>query len=612
MVDISQIQGPGGFRVAAQGALERLELSRALTNLTQGSQINATVLQANTNGIALLKTNLGEFAVLARSNLAKGDNLNIQVLINNIPNGGVNFQARIISVNGAAPVPASLNNQTQVRETTSPFEGDQVQALTTGLSTRNIDVNKGNNPNLAFEHVGFDIIKAVNPKAIQHNISPDVKNVVPPGAAIVSLKQDQTINAVLISTTSETGKFIPQLQADPGLLPKPNNAHPSDILELKIISANIAPESEPKEAGKIKSQQSIPKIPGKDEPIYTPKSPSEAISQVLSGKIPPNLLSEAAESVIGLIQNLLQTTSKKIAPTNIDVETPSFTATVIGTEKSGEAVLKSPLGMLKLDPDVALSPGTDLTAKVISVIHSDDIPFSEIDERARLESAILLAGKYTGLGDAVDTAKTLMRTDQYMQMVSQSIPLLNQDFISKLFGFLTRIRSTSSSVIPGALKSILEQHGKTELLKRINKDFSNLQFMSTEQIGNGWNAMIFPIFDGQNVKHTIFYKRRQQDPDDPTGQVTGTRFVVELDLEALGDMQFDGLVRGTHAKKQFNLVIRSHQEISDVIKNDIITIFNNAAELTGVNGYLEFDVTSNFPVRPLEEMLEPNDSSIVA
>jgi hypothetical protein len=76
-----------------------------------------------------------------------------------------------------------------------------------------------------------------------------------------------------------------------------------------------------------------------------------------------------------------------------------------------------------------------------------------------------------------------------------------------------------------------------------------------------------------------------------------------VNFAALGAFQLDGLIRG----KRFDLMIRSRSRLSRNQRQDIINIFENALEVGGATGALEFRTVEVFPVSPLDELRQSHD-----
>jgi hypothetical protein len=74
--------------------------------------------------------------------------------------------------------------------------------------------------------------------------------------------------------------------------------------------------------------------------------------------------------------------------------------------------------------------------------------------------------------------------------------------------------------------------------------------------------------------------------------------VVDIDLSALGPMQFDGL----YNNQRFDLFVRSRTRLAAPMRHDILTIFDDAIAHTGLKGKLGFQVMGDFPVAPADDL----------
>ena len=81
-------------------------------------------------------------------------------------------------------------------------------------------------------------------------------------------------------------------------------------------------------------------------------------------------------------------------------------------------------------------------------------------------------------------------------------------------------------------------------------------------------------------------------------KVEDVRFVIDLDLSALGAMQLDGLVHG----KRLDLILRSQAELPVAMRHDIARVFDDALDISGMEGSVIIEFTPEFPVSPFEEM----------
>lgn len=97
-------------------------------------------------------------------------------------------------------------------------------------------------------------------------------------------------------------------------------------------------------------------------------------------------------------------------------------------------------------------------------------------------------------------------------------------------------------------------------------------------------------------KINLITRREDSGEDDEEksagGKGKGVRFLVDLDLSRLGELQLDGMVH--EDTKSFDLVIRSHEALDDEIRRDLTGLFVTANEAVGLKGGLSFQVTKKF------------------
>ena len=131
-----------------------------------------------------------------------------------------------------------------------------------------------------------------------------------------------------------------------------------------------------------------------------------------------------------------------------------------------------------------------------------------------------------------------------------------------------------------------------------------------QQPGNGdWRTFIFPLYTGQMIKQVQFYVRRHKKRDkDGREQDAGSRFVVELDLDATGAMQFDGLVQD----KRFDLIMRSERALAAQWRADINLIFTDAMAITGMTGSIAFQAGRPGTVQPSQDLQRTHAAAVPA
>jgi len=151
----------------------------------------------------------------------------------------------------------------------------------------------------------------------------------------------------------------------------------------------------------------------------------------------------------------------------------------------------------------------------------------------------------------------------------------------------------------------LEENGHENLLKKAAGEFLSLSRQFTDAPQGNWQSLFFPVaVEGVLQQARLFVKRdkKEKTVDGERKTEEDTRFVVEMDLTNLGQMQMDGFVRRNAEKTQFDLIIRSHTPLSADAQKDILQIYNDTGAITGYNGSINFQTSKDFSVNPIEEV----------
>lgn len=158
--------------------------------------------------------------------------------------------------------------------------------------------------------------------------------------------------------------------------------------------------------------------------------------------------------------------------------------------------------------------------------------------------------------------------------------------------FLAALRS---GVIEGWLgDSILQplkQSGKKELLERLGGDFTKISTQAKEFLPGEWRAISMPLLHDDHVSQMQFFVRDQQEQEKKEGDrggKTATRFILNLHLSRMGDMQLDGLLH----KKRLDLVLRSAAPLPAGMRRDLTQRFAQGLAQTPLTGEIGFQTRS--------------------
>lgn len=264
---------------------------------------------------------------------------------------------------------------------------------------------------------------------------------------------------------------------------------------------------------------------------------------------------------------------------------------IIAIERRGS---ETPLGTRRILPDLlpadALGRGSTPSqgASATAVAGQPTLSLALARNWPNLDLALELIGK--------------LDPGMAKQIIQTLLPNVQGRLAAALLAFFGAVRNGNIEALLGRDGNRILDRAKDKRLRAdLGRDLTSLRKMAEER-GNGpWRALFIPLVDDTEVNQVRFFVRRKQDeaPDGGPAHDDNTRFVVEADLSMIGPLQLDGFV----APKRLDLIVRSRSPLPEDWRNDIRSIFDEAAQLSGVAGAVAFQAMPVFPVLPLEEDL---------
>lgn len=340
------------------------------------------------------------------------------------------------------------------------------------------------------------------------------------------------------------------------------------------------------------------------------------------------------------LPNTPQTTSALSTPTtSIALQLPGqvFTAKVIGTTTGGETVIKTPLGLIKLSSLSDLEAGKDITFEILSAvdpqtasltasttaaaspaINTSPTPvtvlaqqWSAVQQIFNLLSGRVGAGSFlplldTDKPDPTSSDDAQASEEESNTLSSHSLTESAQHLTSGLFSFISNLRKNDFKSWVGKenIKWLSEQ-GHDAAITKATEDFHTLSKQFSATSPQTWQPLFFPVVVDGQVQQVRLYVKQDENSGKKTQEGTDkdTRFVVELDLSRLGEIQMDGFVRKSEKNITFNMIIRSLTPLPQDVEKDLSAIFQTTAELTGYKGDILFQAVKEFPVNPMNDIV---------
>jgi hypothetical protein len=195
---------------------------------------------------------------------------------------------------------------------------------------------------------------------------------------------------------------------------------------------------------------------------------------------------------------------------------------------------------------------------------------------------------WPALQETIDTLGAI--SAQTAQAIQNSIPSPTPRLVPTALFFLAALRSgaVESWLGEGTLQS-LRQAGKASLADRLSGDFGRISAQSKEPVSGEWRAISMPMIHDGEIGQMQFYIRRQQQDDsgeenDDLRVAPPTRFILNLHLSRMGDMQLDGLLR----KKTFDLILRSADALPESMRRELMGSFVKGLKQAEMEGGIRF------------------------
>ena len=311
--------------------------------------------------------------------------------------------------------------------------------------------------------------------------------------------------------------------------------------------------------------------------------------------IPPPPNTPAASS---LAQALADAAPDADAPPAMARPLGSIIATVESLTPSGMPVLRTPDAHFVLRQAAALPVGTQIIFTLAPAQAADMLaPTAPLTRDALFFDPLFSRG-----WPALDEAISLLggTAAQTAQALAQTIPTATARLAPTTLFFLAALRmgGIESWLGENTLQSI-RSGGRKDVADRLAQDFGRIASQSKTLIAGEWRAISMPLMQQDQHIHMIQFFVRPHHSDDEAAQGETpetkkmTRFILNLQLSRMGDMQMDGLLH----QKRFDLILRSEDRLPADIRQELMKRFAEGLDQTGMEGGISFQTRAENWVR---------------
>jgi hypothetical protein len=273
-----------------------------------------------------------------------------------------------------------------------------------------------------------------------------------------------------------------------------------------------------------------------------------------------------------------------------------FGATVSAVSHAGQPILQTPLGTLTLEIQAPLPSGSRVTLE----LPNGALPQPTSPGGAQAPAPLgTLAHAWPALDEALQALREVAAPGTGAIATPETVPQPGPRLASGLLFFLAALGAGDVNRWLGQQATqALKNAGREALLSRLGQDFGRLSRLAESPVGD-WRLFFIPLLDGHQVQQLrMFLRHGQHGHDGGKGDEDGdsTRFVVELELSRLGELQLDGLVRN----RRLDLILRSRAPLPEFMRREIVQIFHDTNGATGYEGSVGFQSSAEWGFMPIE------------
>jgi len=153
--------------------------------------------------------------------------------------------------------------------------------------------------------------------------------------------------------------------------------------------------------------------------------------------------------------------------------------------------------------------------------------------------------------------------------------------------FIAAIRSGDLASWLGDRRiDLLQRAGRGNIAGNLLQEAGNISRAGAEALSGEWRAVPLPMYWDNEIHKITLYTRKddqsgQSDDPDKKGQ---TRFIFDLNLSRMGEVQLDGLLRDD----RLDLVVRTGHPFSVSMQQTMKQAYTQALEETSLHGELSF------------------------
>lgn len=348
--------------------------------------------------------------------------------------------------------------------------------------------------------------------------------------------------------------------------------------------------------------------------ISTPK-PKIAIEVALRAKQKSDAPNTIEVKILSVREEILPETSltKKSSGQQsenpIDAIAPQNNAQSVSPEHARIVHIETTTGMVEVSlPHGEPLPTSNNDIVIIPTPHSQHIPPQTSPSSDTILPLSLLAKSLAKWPALQKVHKLISQEQQKTTIAPNIIQQISSALTSRTAGGGARLTNSllfmmaalkqgdASSWLGPNVEQYLQQTGQKPLLNILKQDIKRFANLLNHSARGEWQPIVLPLAADDNSPLLALLIRPEQQNRNDTGQDSGggesdgekqensTRFILEVHLSQIGNIQLDGFIQ----EKNFNLKFKSIEPLDEGLKNTIRKIFSTALDTSGYTGGITF------------------------
>ena len=431
--------------------------------------------------------------------------------------------------------------------------------------------------------------KQTNPQTSAHNFRPNTKN---------SIRHIVNIN----NSTKHVTKPLPLIfsHSKPIEITKKNNNKSNiQLPHQKKHEENAANKSSPKTGHP--TPNSLHQIYPKNAPKYSANHSGlkHAITSFLENNqtgttriqypgINTDIASGKTNVDVRIIKLLTPNSSSKSA---IIANKGAFVfGTVIGKTPQGKVILDTP------EKFMTLSGTTDLPRNTKILVEPLPVRINKTVTPEKLTIAQLING-WARLETFVSDLN-IKSPDKATNFTSNQIGKPNLKLTATMAIFIAAIRMGNPSLWLGHENRNIINRTQPGLIRGLDEDFLLMQ-RASEPSDSGWRAFFFPMLSDEQLSQIqLFIHQDKNSQNKDKNSSRKTRFIVNLKLDNIGELQIDGRVNSV----MVDLLVQTIKPLPLKLKKGMRDVFKNTLERTEIDGNIVFKVRKMLDPLPINQL----------